>query len=223
LGSRGETRAVVLAFPGGIGEDAVRRLQDAGYDVMPAPKKDREGRGPKVNPEPSFLKKVYAALKAEADKGKAPTTEALADRLRAPIDETGDALARLAQNGLAHAVAAGLFGNAWAPGSEQRGLFANPTGHERTRMDTAPRRPADPGAMAKASTKTSKTSTARARTANKARRTSSAAPKAKTRATKPARVSKSNPLKKGSAAAKARMAELRGMQRKARPASKTKP
>ena len=124
LGPSGLARSLVLMGP--VNREVVLDLVAAGYDVASAPKRIREGIT--RNPEISGQGKVYAGLKAAAKKGQALRVDELAPKVKLPESEVRQYLKRLVAQGLAHIAGSDLFGECYAAGVPQRGLFANPTG-----------------------------------------------------------------------------------------------
>jgi hypothetical protein len=198
LGPKGETRAVVIQAESAFGEDLVRQLQTAGYDVSPAPKGYRQGHARALNPEPSAALKraVYEALKRSTPKGGA-TAEDLARKVKAPVEEVEAALERHEANGLAHRRrdVQSLFGAVWEAGMDAPGFFSgaeaqqplpmfNPrnTGQSGTVRDTRPRAPGHDGPMS-----TTTTGRKKAAATSKGHPTVPPVPAAPQRAKKPAR------------------------------------
>lgn len=132
LGPTGRARALVLA--GRVDAAMVDELAAAGYDVTAAPKKLREAthRNPAKNTDG---KKVYAELVKATRRNQALNASELAARVEIPLNRAEKALLDLERIGLAHVHGRDLFGECWAAGAPQTGLFDNPTRSARSKAE----------------------------------------------------------------------------------------
>jgi len=132
LGPTGKARALVIVGP--VTRDLVDELTAAGFDVSAAPKKLREAIH--KNPGPNTDgRKIYAELVKAAKKRQAFNASELAARVDISVGRAEKALLDLERIGLAHVAGRDLFGECWAPGVPETGLFRNPTRSARSKAE----------------------------------------------------------------------------------------